>query len=442
MSKIAVVGTGYVGAVVAACLASIGHDVVGVESNPSRLESLRSGVVPFHEPGLPELLSSQMEKGSLEFTDSYQDAMDGTAVTFLCVGTPSLPDGSPDTNQIENAARSISEWVANPMVVVTKSTVPIGSGRWLNELIDGDRVSIASNPEFLREGSALKDFLHPDRIVLGSDDAAAIATLVEVYRPIIEQSFTGGRPDHRPGLVRTNLETAEIVKYAANAFLAMKISFINEVAMLADAVGADVTEVATAIGMDQRIGSSFLAAGVGWGGSCFGKDLAALQATARSHGLESLITGAVVAVNERQIDFFVGKLSDQLDLAGATIALLGLAFKPGTDDLRDAPSLKVARRLIDFGATVTAYDPIVTSVPELANLAIAPSWTDAVSGADATVVVTEWDEFLSMNLTTLADKMAGDLFVDARNAFNVAAVTDAGLSYIGIGRASAHTPQD
>jgi len=216
VSKIAVVGTGYVGAVVASCLASIGHEVVGVEIDPARLESLRSGIVPFHEPGLPELVSSELEKGSLEFTDSYQDAMDGTAVTFLCVGTPALPDGSPDTTQVESAARSISEWVTNPMVVVTKSTVPIGSGRWLNELIDGERVSIASNPEFLREGSALKDFLYPDRIVLGSDDPAAIATLVEVYRPIIEQSFTGGRPDHRPGLVRTNLETAEIVKYAAN----------------------------------------------------------------------------------------------------------------------------------------------------------------------------------------------------------------------------------
>jgi len=434
--KIAVVGTGYVGAVVAASLASVGHEVIGVEIDPSRLESLRAGVVPFHEPGLPELVSSQLEQGTLEFTDSYQDAMDGTAVTFLCVGTPSLPDGSPDTTHVESAARSISEWITNPMVVVTKSTVPIGSGRWLDELIDGERVSIASNPEFLREGSALKDFLHPDRIVLGSDDPAAIATLVEVYRPILEQSFTGGKPDHRPGLVRTNLETAEIVKYAANAFLAMKISFINEVAMLADAVGADVTEVATAIGMDQRIGSSFLGAGVGWGGSCFGKDLAALQATASRHGLESLITGAVVAVNERQIDFVVGKLSDQLDLAGAKIALLGLAFKPGTDDLRDAPSLKVAQRLIDSGATVTAYDPIVTSVPEFADLEIAPSWADAVSGADATVVVTEWDDFLAMNLTTLADKMGGDLFIDARNAFNVAAVTDAGLNYIGIGRAA------
>ncbi len=436
MKKIAVVGTGYVGAVVAASLASVGHEVVGVEIDPSRLESLRAGIVPFHEPGLAELITAQQERGVLRFTDSYESAMKVAEVVFLCVGTPPMPDGSPDTTHVESAAHSISEWITNPMVIVTKSTVPIGSGRWLDELIDDERVSIVSNPEFLREGTALQDFLHPDRVVLGSNDPTAIATLVEVYRPIIEQSFTGGKPDHRPGLVRTNLETAEIVKYAANAFLAMKISFINEVAMLADAVGADVTEVATAIGMDQRIGSSFLGAGIGWGGSCFGKDLAALQATARSHGLESLITGAVVAVNERQVDFVVGKLGDQLDLAGAKIALLGLAFKPGTDDLRDAPSLKLAQRFVDSGATVTAYDPVVTSVPDLTELAIAPTWGEAVSGADATVVVTEWDEFLSMNLATLADKMAGDLFVDARNAFDIAAANDAGLKYIGIGRAT------
>ena len=440
MKRIAVVGMGYVGAVVAASLASVGHEVIGVEIDRSRLESLRAGIVPFHEPGLAELITAQQERGALQFTDSYESAMKGTEVVFLCVGTPSMPDGNPDTTHVESAVRSISEWITNPVVIVTKSTVPIGSGRWLNELIDDERVSVVSNPEFLREGTALQDFLHPDRVVLGSDDPAPIATLVDVYRPIIEQSFTGGKPDHRPGLVRTNLETAEIVKYAANAFLAMKISFINEVAMLADAVGADVTEVATAIGMDQRIGSSFLGAGIGWGGSCFGKDLAALQATARSHGLESLITGAVVAVNERQVDYVVGKLGDQLDLTGAKIALLGLAFKPGTDDLRDAPSLKVARRFIDSGATVTAYDPVVTSVPDLPEMAIAPTWNEAVSGADATVVVTEWDEFLSMNLATLADKMAGDLFVDARNAFDIASATDAGLKYIGIGRA-AHPPQ-
>jgi UDPglucose 6-dehydrogenase len=276
-------------------------------------------------------------------------------------------------------------------------------------------------------------------VVLGSDDPAAIATLVDVYRPILEQTFTGGRPDHRPGLVRTNLETAEIVKYAANAFLAMKISFINEVAQLADAVGADVTEVASAIGMDRRIGSSFLAAGIGWGGSCFGKDLAALQATAQRHGVESLITGAVVAVNDSQIDFVVDKVRDQLELAGSKIALLGLAFKPGTDDLRDAPSLKLARRLIDAGAVVTAYDPIVTSVPDMDDLAIAASWSEAISGADATIVVTEWDEFLSINLERLATEMAGTLLVDARNAFDAAAAVEAGLTYVGIGRA-AHTP--
>ncbi len=436
MTKIAVVGTGYVGAVVATSLASIGHQVVGVEIDRARLESLQAGIVPFHEPGLSELVTAQLEKASLSFTDSYETAIGGADVAFLCVGTPPSPDGSPDTTYVENAARSISEWITSPMVVVTKSTVPIGSGRWLNDLIADDRASVVSNPEFLREGTALNDFLHPDRVVLGSNDPGAIATMVEVYRPILEQTFTGGRPDLRPGLVRTNLETAEIVKYAANAFLAMKISFINEVAMIADAVGADVTEVATAIGMDQRIGSSFLGAGIGWGGSCFGKDLAALRATAHRHGVESLITGAVVAVNDHQIDFVAEKVSKHIDLAGAEIALLGLAFKPGTDDLRDAPSLKLARHLLDSGATVTAYDPVVGAVSGMDDLKVAPSWRDAVAGADATVVITEWDEFLSINLAALAESMDGALFVDARNAFDAAAATDAGLSYVGVGRAA------
>lgn len=434
MTTVAVVGTGYVGAVVASSLSAIGHEVVGVEVDEQRLASLRAGIVPFHEPDLEPLLKAQLERGSLRFTDSYGDALGGAEVVFLCVGTPSLADGSPDTMYVEAAARSIADTLTAPVVIVTKSTVPIGSGRWLDRLIDDDRISMVSNPEFLREGSAIEDFLHPDRVVLGSNSPAAIAAMVEVYRPILEQTFTGGRPDHRPGLVRTNLETAEIVKYAANAFLAMKISFINEVAKLADAVGADVTEVATAIGMDRRIGSSFLGAGIGWGGSCFGKDLAALRTTAERHGVESLITGAVVAVNDRQIDFVVDKVGAAVNIEGARIALLGLAFKPGTDDLRDAPSLKVARQLLAAGAEVVAYDPIVNQVPGLDDLSILPAMSDAVEDADATIVVTEWDEFLTMNLSTLADKMRGNLFVDARNVFDVEAATEAGLRYIGIGR--------
>jgi UDPglucose 6-dehydrogenase len=439
--KVAVIGSGYVGAVVAASLASVGHRVVGVEVDPDRVASLRAGIVPFYEPGLSELITAQIERASLSFTATYSEAIAGADVAFLCVGTPSNADGSPDTSFLESAAASIAGALTAPLVVVTKSTVPIGSGRWLDRLIDDERVAVVSNPEFLREGTAVKDFLHPDRVVLGSDNPEAIATMVDVYRPILEQTFTGGRPDHRPGLVRTNLETAEIVKYAANAFLAMKISFINEVAQIADAVGADVTEVATAIGMDQRIGSRFLAAGIGWGGSCFGKDLAALRTTAAEHGVESLITGAVVAVNDRQIDFVVDKIRDRMPLNGTTIALLGLAFKPETDDLRDAPSLKLARRLLNAGATVRGYDPIVKTLPTLPELTIAASWSEATAGADVTVVVTEWSEFLSMNLTTLANAMSGNLFIDARNAFDVAAASDAGLEYVGIGRA-AHLPRE
>lgn len=433
--KIAVIGTGYVGAVVSGCLAAVGHEVVGVEIDEERLKSFQRGVVPFHEPGLPEVISAQLERGSLRFTSSYGEALDGADVAFLCVGTPSLPDGRPDTQYVEQAARSIGESLTGPLVLVTKSTVPIGSGRWLGELIDDDRVLVASNPEFLREGTAVKDFIHPDRVVVGSDDQPAIETMTEVYRPILDQSFTGARPDHRPGLVTTNLETAEIVKYAANAFLAMKISFINEIAVLADKVGADVTEVATAIGMDHRIGSAFLGAGIGWGGSCFGKDLAALRATADIHGVGSLITSAVVEVNDRQIDFVFDKLSESLDLGESRIALLGLAFKPGTDDLRDAPSLKIARRLVEAGATVSAYDPIVVETP-VDGLGVEKGWEEAVADAHAVVVVTEWDEFLAIDPAALADRMSGSLFVDARNSFDIDRVTDAGLDYVGIGRAS------
>lgn len=434
MSKIAVIGTGYVGAVVAGCLASVGHEVVGVEIDSARLESFKQGQVPFYEPDLPELITAQLEKGRLRFTDSYEEALAGADVSFLCVGTPSLEDGSPDTTYVEQAARSIGQAMTGPLVLVTKSTVPIGSGRWLADLIDDPRLSVASNPEFLREGTAVDDFIYPDRVVLGSDDPAALETMVDVYRPILEQSFTGARADHRPGLVTTNLETAEIVKYAANAFLAMKISFINEIAVLSDKVGADVTEVATAIGMDHRIGSAFLGAGIGWGGSCFGKDLAALTATARNQGVKPSITSAVVEVNNRQIDFVADKIADHVDLNGAKVALLGLAFKPETDDLRDAPSLKLARRLLDAGASVSGYDPIVRATPEVADLEISSSWSDAAQGADVVVVVTEWREFLSINLTALADAMKGSVFVDARNAFDVNAAAEAGLTYVGIGR--------
>jgi len=441
VNKIAVVGTGYVGAVVAGCLAAVGHEVVGVEIDEKRLEAFRRGTVPFYEPGLPEVITAQLDTERLRFTDSYAEAIDGADVTFLCVGTPSLPDGRPDTTAVEQAAASIGEVLTGPMVLVTKSTVPIGSGRWLGGLIDDPRLSVASNPEFLREGTAVKDFIHPDRVVLGSDDPDALRTLVDVYRPILDQTFTGGRPDHRPGLVTTDLETAEIVKYAANAFLAMKISFINEIAVLADKVGADVTEVATAIGMDDRIGSRFLGAGIGWGGSCFGKDLAALRATAAEHGFEPLITSAVVEVNDRQVGFVFDKLADHLDLERSRVALLGLAFKPGTDDLRDAPSLKLARRLLDAGTEVVGYDPIVTEVPGLDGLEVAPGWREAVADADATVVVTEWDQFLSINLKTLAGAMGGNgkLFVDARNAYDVAAAEEAGLTYVGVGRGTRTT---
>ncbi|HET6793434.1 MAG TPA: UDP-glucose/GDP-mannose dehydrogenase family protein, partial [Acidimicrobiales bacterium] len=441
---VTVIGTGYVGAVVAACLAWLGRDVLAVESDQDRLDSLRRGRVPFFEPGLEEVLRESLASGRLQLTDSVAGAVARAEVIFLCLGTPTGPDGRADMRATGEAAAAIGASLASPRVVVTKSTVPIGAGHWIESVIDDHYggaqpisalLSVVSCPEFLREGSAVEDFLHPERIVVGSDDPLAIEEVAAVYEPILRQSFPGGRPGRLPGLVRTGLTTAETAKYASNAFLATKVSFINEIAGICEAVGADVNEVASAMGLDSRIGGAFLRAGVGWGGSCFGKDLTELMATATDCGRDPRLLRAVRDVNHGQRRAVVDRLRERLStLQGRRIALLGLAFKPWTDDIRDAPAVDVATRLIGCGARVTAHDPVVPGVPFLPDLRLVGDVMEAVGQADAVVLMTEWPEYAAIDWAAVGAAMRGRTVIDGRNVLDPAVVAQAGLDYDGMGR--------
>ncbi len=433
------------GTVVAACMASVGRQTIGLEADRRKLEILDNGRAPFFEPGLDDLVGAGVANGLLRFTASVEEAVAGSDVVFLCVGTPPAADGTADMTHVVAAARSIGSFLDRHHVLVTKSTVPIGSGRWLTSILEDalppgvDPVrafSVVSNPEFLREGSAVSDFLFPDRVVIGSDDTSALDLVAEVYRPILEQTFTGAHVDRRPPLVRTSLATAETVKYASNAFLATKISFINEIANICELVGADVSEVAAALGLDPRIGSRFLDAGLGWGGSCFGKDLSALVTTAEQYGYDAALLRSAVEVNSRQRRLVVERMRHHLKIIqGRRIALLGLAFKPGTDDLRDAPAVEIATSLIRAGAFVRAHDPLVKAVPECPSLVVASDPYAAADRADAVVLVTEWPDYLALDLTELRTRMRGDLVLDGRNLLDPRAVEAAGLRYEGVGRA-------
>ena len=443
--RVAVVGSGYVGTVAAACLAWLGREVVAVETDLARLNTLRLGVCPFYEPGLDAVLASAMASGRLRFTEGMGDALAGSDVVFLCVGTPPGADGHADMSAVRAAATAIGANLDGRHVVVTKSTVPIGTGRWLESRIEDaytgsdpieQVLAVVSCPEFLREGSAVADFLHPERLVLGGDDPLAIEEVVAVYEPVLNQLFPGGKPEALPVLVRTGLATAETVKYAANAFLATKISFINEMAAICELVAADVTEVASAIGLDSRIGAGFLGAGVGWGGSCFGKDLSELVATAADHGRDPVLLRATLEVNRAQRRQVLDKLRRHLKpLRGKRVALLGLAFKAGTDDLRDAPAVDIARWLIDAGARVTAHDPRVKAVPGLDELRLVAAVGQAVERCDAVVLLTEWPEYARIDWSELAPVMRGHVVLDGRNFLDPGAVAAAGLTYEGIGRA-------
>ena len=446
--RVCVIGTGYVGLVTGACLAYIGHDVICVDNNEEKVKLMKSGQSPIHEPGLPEVIAESIHQGKIEFTTDIAAGIKHGEILFIAVGTPSLADGRSDMRYVEAVARSIGESLTEGYrVIVNKSTVPIGSGDWVRMIVlDGmtgksnaDRIQfdVVSNPEFLREGVAVYDTFNPDRIVVGSGSARALKLMQELYTPIIDRSFAVDKTLPPVPVVVTDLNSAEMIKYAANAFLATKISFVNEVANICDRVGADINEVARGIGLDSRIGSKFLQAGIGWGGSCFGKDVSALIYTAEDYGYSTEILKACVRVNELQRTLVVEKLQQALKiLKGKTIGLLGMTFKPDTDDMRDAPALTLIDQLSRLGARVKAYDPLVSQSglrQGFSNVIVETDLERLADGCDAVVLVTDWKEFLAIDYAKMLTLMVNPVIVDARNFLDGKALEELGYKYIGIG---------
>lgn len=448
--NITVIGAGYVGLITAAGLAETGHRVICVDDDLGKIEVLNAGGMPFYEPGLAELVKRNREAKRLEFISRIEDAVAQCQVIFICVGTPSMESGEADLSSMELVARRISACARGYHLVVEKSTVPVQTGRRLQKhfSIYGDNsqfhYDVASNPEFLREGSGVEDFFHPDRIVVGVDSEKAAALLEEVYRPVLEQSFAcpihencAKRP--RVPFVVTDINSAELIKHASNSFLAMKISFINMIADLCEAVGADAAQVAEAVGMDSRIGGSFLRPGVGFGGSCFPKDLQAFVQVGQSAGCDFALLREVERINQHRIDLFVGKIKNELWVVrGKRIGVWGLAFKPRTDDVRSSPALAIIRRLLAEGALVRAYDPQAmekakAQLPEIEYCADAYA---AAQGADAVLALTEWDEFLRLEWTKIRQTMARPLIFDGRNMFSRAAMAEHGFEYVDVGSGS------
>jgi UDPglucose 6-dehydrogenase len=472
--RVCVIGTGYVGLVTGACLAHLGHQVICVDNNESKVKQMQAGESPIFEPGLAEILQSTIAAGTIEFTTDLAAGVAHGQILFIAVGTPALPNGQSDTRYVEAVARGIGAHLtpsSEYKVIVNKSTVPIGSGDWVKMLVlDGyatqavaepalvgaggvpvassvDAVAkpdfdVVSNPEFLREGSAVYDTFNPDRIVLGSSSHRAIEIMETLYTLIISRRSAADLTLPPVPVVVTDISSAEMIKYAANAFLATKISFINEVAGICDRVGADVVEVAKGIGLDSRIGSKFLQAGVGWGGSCFPKDVSALVHTAADYGCNAALLKAAVSVNQRQRLVVVEKLQQALKvLKGKTVGLLGLTFKPDTDDLRDAPALTIIEHLVRLGTKVKAYDPIVTdlgtdlgSAYPLSEITLVTDPMHLAQGCDALVLITDWHPFRSLDFTQMAALMPTPVLIDGRNFLNSAIVREAGFRYVGIGR--------
>lgn len=451
--RVCVIGTGYVGLVTGVCLAKLGHEVICVDNNAEKVALLQSGLSPIYEPGLEELMQETVSVNRLSFTTDLAAGVAHGEILFIAVGTPALPTGESDTRYVEAVARGIGECLnGGYKVIVNKSTVPIGSGDWVRRIVlDGvaeRKESIAgfdivSNPEFLREGSAIYDTFNPDRIVLGSHSQRAIAMMQQLYAPLVDRQI--GKhvaPNHTQPVpvVITDLTSAEMIKYAANAFLATKISFINEVANICDRVGADVTQVAQGIGLDSRIGTQFLQAGIGWGGSCFPKDVSALVHTAADYGYEAHLLKAAISTNQSQKLVALEKLQHVLKiLKGKTIGLLGLTFKPNTDDLRDAPALELIEQLQRLGAKVKAYDPIIpmdSQHPGLQTVQQVATPEALAVGCDALVLVTDWQEFQELNFAQLGKLMESPILIDGRNCVKPERAVDSGFYYMGVGRSS------
>jgi len=435
--KIAMVGSGYVGLVSGACFADFGHDVVCIDNDPAKIAALENGVMPIFEPGLAELVSTNVRGGRLSFSNDLASAIDGAQAIFIAVGTPSRRgDGHADLTYVYQVAREIGQSLSGPAVIVTKSTVPVGTGdeveRILRDSGTAHEFAVVSNPEFLREGAAISDFKRPDRIVIGAESEFGRERMSEVYRPL----FLNKAP-----ILFTGRRTSELIKYAGNAFLATKITFINEMADLCEKVGADVQDVARGIGLDNRIGAKFLHAGPGYGGSCFPKDTLALLKTAEDYDSPVRIVEAVVKVNEQRKRAMGRKVIEALggaeEARGKKVAMLGLTFKPNTDDMRDSPAIAIAQALGDAGVSVTAYDPegMELAKPLMPGVAMASNAYDAIEGAHAVAIVTEWDAFRALDLERVKSLAAQPLMVDLRNVYDPAAVREAGFVYIGVGRA-------
>lgn len=431
--QISVIGTGYVGLVTGACFAEFGVNVLCMDKDEKRIARLEKGDVPFYEPGLSELVSKGIAQGRLGFTTELTRAVDHGEVIFIAVGTPPKNDGSADLSFVEEVGRGIARAMNSYKVVVTKSTVPVGTGAFLRNVISASQsktllFDIVSNPEFLREGSAIEDFMRPNRVVIGSDSDRAIALMKDLYRPLylIETPF-----------VVTDIPTAEMIKYASNAFLATKISFINEIATLCERVGADVQMVSKGMGLDQRIGSKFLHAGPGFGGSCFPKDLAALVQMGERAGYSMQIAKAASDVNSQQRDRMVSKIIDVLgEIKGATVGMLGLSFKPNTNDLRESPALSIAQALLAQGIKVRAYDPAALEEASQLVQGFVPcrSSYETAEGADALVLMTEWNEFRNLDFTKLKSLMRQTVLVDLRNIYEPSRVASYGFRHISVGR--------
>ena len=431
MKNIAVIGVGYVGLVSGASFADLGNRVICLDINETRIENLNKGIMPIYEPGLEEVVERNVKAGRLTFTASYSEALKDAEYAFIAVGTPSDVDGQADLRYVRMAAESIADVIDHPIIIINKSTVPVGTGDWVADIVrnrrpDAPEFAVVSCPEFLREGSAITDFMNPDRVILGSISREAAEKVAQLHLPL------------RTTIMITDLRTAEMIKYASNAFLAAKISFINEIANICEALGADVKEVASGMGMDKRIGSSFLDAGIGWGGSCFPKDVKALAYMAEVAGRHPQLIQAVMDINTDQRKAPIRKVKKLLGgvLVGKTIGLLGLAFKPNTDDMREAPSIDIAWDLLRERVNVRAYDPVSMEnarrvMPEV-NLVESPY--ALAEGADALILITEWNEFKNLDLAKIRDSMNEPVLIDGRNIYDPHAVRELGFKYMAIGR--------
>ena len=446
--KVCVIGAGYVGLVTGICLSEIGHDVICVDRDKSKINMLKAGKCPIYEDGLEELIGKNISKNTLLFTSDLVSAIKSQQIIFICVGTPPLPSGKPDLTSLDDVSRLIGQHINGYKIIVNKSTVPIGTAKRLKKIIkenlkDSNKSAvfdIVSNPEFLKEGEAVNDAFFPERIVIGAESEKAADIMQKLYVPLINQDFdyAKGNPNKKDSIpvIITDSTSSELIKYASNSFLAAKISFINEIANICERVGANILDVTDGMGLDSRIGSKFMKAGIGWGGSCFPKDIRALAFTAEEYGAEANILNSVIRVNNYQRYKIVQKAMDVLGIIeDKTIAVLGIAFKPNTDDTREAPSITIINKFLELGAEVRVYDPVVKQSPQEmdSKVIIAEDAYKCADGADLLVIVTEWKEFLGLDYKKIKSLMKTSNIIDGRNILDRAAMTKMGFNYRGIG---------